>query len=580
VLGKPGGFRGVLKKSMSVFSNQKEKPRELYRIPKHGASGTSYVSVHESLHQSTTSLATTFSISANDNDRPGAVFGETAIGPEIGEVSSTETGHGNDIVTGKNHRRMKSHDNSIYRAEANKSETSLVSYRTHHPEIMFSPAEKLSTLRQVGVVPGMFPERHLLANAARYMRFASAAYGSSVLKIMAIGTEMPRRRVSDDTHHELRSFAHHTRSTPSSILLSSFVDPQGGTDGTGATNTGVPLVHYVSLDHESKAVVLTCRGTLGFEDVLTDMTCEYDDLIWRGTSYKVHKGVHASARRLLYGGDGRVLYTLKAALEEFPAYGLVLTGHSLGGAVTSVLGIMLATPGRGTGTPFVTSAEPHTNLPKNHICLPPNRPVHVYAYGPPSTICTPLRTATRGLITTIVNGNDLVPFLSLGTLHDFQGAAAALKPDAKTTTPSLKTKLAHKMWTSTVTDAIAGLTRPRGWGTQPATKPDDDDEEAAWAHATLTTIRANMTAEKLVPPGEVFVVESTRVLRRDAFLAREQQKQNHFGRPARRMVLRYVGDVERRFGEVRFGGGMLGDHSPGGYEKGLERLARGVGVLC
>ena len=82
------------------------------------------------------------------------------------------------------------------------------------------------------------------------------------------------------------------------------------------TETGVPLVHYISLDHESKAVVLTCRGTLGFEDVLTDMTCEYDDLTWRGRQYTVHKGIHASARRLLEGRGGQVLATIKKALNS------------------------------------------------------------------------------------------------------------------------------------------------------------------------------------------------------------------------------------------------------------------------
>jgi hypothetical protein len=47
---------------------------------------------------------------------------------------------------------------STYRHGANRSETFLVSYQTHHPEIMFSPAEKLSTLRQVGVTRHAFRE--------------------------------------------------------------------------------------------------------------------------------------------------------------------------------------------------------------------------------------------------------------------------------------------------------------------------------------------------------------------------------------------------------------------------------------
>ncbi len=188
----------------------------------------------------------------------------------------------------------------------------------------------------------MFPAASLLENISRYMRFSSASYGHGFLKAMGIAKYLPPRM--DDTHIEIYSFAHHTGLAATDILLTSFIDAQGGPDSTGATNTGVPLVHYISLDHNSKAVVLACRGTLGFEDVLADMACEYDELLWQGSPYKVHKGIHASARRLLYGGDGRVLASLRKALEQNPNYGLVLCGHSLGGAVTALLGVMLSEP--------------------------------------------------------------------------------------------------------------------------------------------------------------------------------------------------------------------------------------------
>jgi pimeloyl-ACP methyl ester carboxylesterase len=418
------------------------------------------------------------------------------------------------------------------------------------------------------------------------MRFASASYGSSFLKFMRIGKEMPILRALDDTHHELRSFAHHTQSDTDSILLSSFVDPQGGSDSTGATNTGVPMVHYISLDHESKAVVLACRGTLGFEDVLADMTCDYDDLVWQGCTYKVHKGIHASARRLLYGGDGRVLLTLRQALEEFEDYGIVLTGHSLGGAVTALLGVMLSEPAS-TGTSFVTSGtESHRLLPSSQadspdqptppsppiITLPPGRPIHVYAYGPPATMSSSLRRATRGLITSVVHCNDLVPYLSLGVLHDLQAVALAFKTD----NADAKTEVRQRIWEAFQT----GLANK--WYAQPSADDDrrfmprdGDDDGEEWAWAALKVLRASMMSRKLVPPGEVFAVESAAVLRRDAFVALEGGGEQ-LGGPARRVVLKYVRDVEARFREVRFGTGMLTDHSPGKYEDALMRLRVGI----
>ena len=51
---------------------------------------------------------------------------------------------------------------------------------------------------------------------------------------------------------------------------------------------------------------------------------------------------------------------------------------------------------------------------------------------------------------------------------------------------------------------------------------------------------------------------------------------SHAGRPAQRVVLKYVKDVERRFREVRFGTSMLTDHNPGKYEDALSKLKSGV----
>ncbi|KAI1862790.1 uncharacterized protein JN550_009937 [Neoarthrinium moseri] len=472
----------------------------------------------------------------------------------------------------KQHARTKSqlglYSPSIYTLRTTGSQTSLV-LSTMPQKSAYSDSEAVDTLRRTGMVDGMFPSFHLLRNITRYSRYASAAYGSHFLKFMGIAKELPVLKALDDTHQDVRSFARHTELPPDSILLSSFVDPQGGSDSTGATNTGVPLVHTIAVDQESKAVVLSCRGTLGFEDVLADMMCDYDDLVWRGKNYLVHKGIHASARRLLYGGDGRVLYTLKEALEEFEDYGIVLCGHSLGGAVAALLGAMLAEPAT-TGTAFVTSAQQHRRfITDGHtssdaaepIFLPAGRPIHVYAYGPPATMSPSLQKATRGLITSVVHGNDLVPHLSLGVLHDFQAVALAFKTDNS----EAKAEVRRRIWEGLQT----GLA-DKWYNNSPKLSAEDEDQ---WAYAALKTLRASMMSAKLMPPGEVFAVESTPALRRDAFV---RTGEAHIGRPATRIVLKYIRDVETRFREVRFGSSMLTDHSPGRYEDALRRLTLGV----
>jgi len=546
---------------LSVLSSE-GNVENLRRAPvKRSPSVASFVTIRESVRQSTISLAETYSMTEDPRASMLEEMDESSWG-----------GKDANAIARTDHRRMKSYTPSIYTLAADAGDASVVSYQGTVARTAFGDDSALDKLKQNGVLDGMFPHNHLVRNITRYMRFASASYGLRFLQFLGIGTKMPPLP-SDlrDTHQELRSFAHHTRSNPSDILLSSFVDPNGGSDSSGSTNTGVPLVHYISLDHESKAVVLTCRGTLGFEDVLADMTCDYDDMLWRGRTYKVHKGVHASARRLLYGGDGKVLATLRTALEEFPDYGLVLTGHSLGGAVTTLLGIMLAEPAQSPGTPFVTTAEPHTRyithpsstqtslvtgqpITTPHVCLPAGRAIHVFAYGPPATISPALRDATRGLITTIVNGHDIVPYLSLGVLHDMQAAALALKSDSS----AARAELWKKILKGLMTEAA----KISGFGS--GSNSEEEQRTQEWAYALLKGLRASMVGEKLVPPGEVFVVEA------------EKDKMMRGGRKGKNVVLKYVRDVEKRFREVRLGKCMLVDHNPGRYERALEGLTAGV----
>lgn len=568
--------------------------QDLQRSP----SRASYYSIHERRRDSLVSQTDTYSIHSNDTRPASPTAFRTHLRAQSNmlRARSEKTINITPSTPQKNHRRSKSYVPSIYTLKTNNSETSLV-LAARPSKSAYEDDEALKRLTVTGHIDGLFPQHHIIRNITRFVRFASASYGASFMRVMGIttATGAPSPGIDTDHHYEHHSFSHHTQLPPSTILLSSFVDPQGGTDATGHTNTGVPMVHYVSLDHDSKAVVLTCRGTLGFEDVLTDMTCDYDDMLVRNKTYKVHKGIHASALRLLSGQGSRVLATLAAALEEFPSYGLVMCGHSLGGAVVSLLAIMLSVPST-TNSSFVTTSDyqpPHFLLtsseaepgiaPPNSIHLPPGRPIHVYAYGPPATLSPSLRLATRGLITTIINGQDLVPYLSLGVLHDMQAIALAFKTDNTGAKGEVRARVFAGL-TSGLADKWYGG-RPAGTGSEP------DDE---WAFAALKTLRAaGMQSVKLVPPGEVFVVECMPVLQRDAFTAHSGGENagrggvggvggggglrgTGLGRPAMRAVLKYVRDVERRFGELRFGGSMLLDHSPGRYEASLAALGRGV----
>ena len=479
------------------------------------------------------------------------------------------------------HKRSKSYSSSIYSLATAGSDTSLIlAHRAR--KSAYEDAETIRSLNRDGHVPGIFPDNHFVQNIRRFCRFSSASYGPNALKVM--GGPRPTKALpgQESDRHEHTAFSGHTGLPASTILLSSFVDPAGGSNAAGETESGFPLVHYLCIDHESKAVVLTLRGTWGFEDILTDMTCDYDDLQWQGRIWKVHKGMHASARRLLEGGGGRVMITIRAALEEFPDYGVVLCGHSLGGGVAALLATMISEPSlKPTGTSFVTASYQSATRqklitgygeqgPKSTCFLPPGRPIHVYTYGPPAVMSPSLRRATRGLITTIVNGQDVVPSLSLGILHDMHSISLAFRSD----TSGAKSHVRYRVWEGlrqsiinkfNVNDPPIVIHAGDGLG------------EDAWAWNALKMLREEMHAPKLMPPGEVFTVETMRVLQRDAFTSTySEDGYPRLGRPATRVQLRFISDAEALFGELRFGSGMLSDHNPVRYEASLAALARGI----
>ncbi|KAL2820052.1 hypothetical protein BJX63DRAFT_336668 [Aspergillus granulosus] len=548
------------------------------------ASRAEYYELHEKNQESLMVQADSYSVSRDSQpSSPTAtrthVRSSSSLSLTRSEADTTVAIHTDKRPNSSAARRSKSYSSSIYSLATVGSETSLVlAHRSRRSA--YDDASTIQALNRDGLVPGIFPRRHFVRNIRRFCRFASATYGSNALQVMGIPRAPKGPAKEEFQSQEHSDFSDHIGIPASAILLSSFVDPEGGSNAAGEIQSGFPLVHYLFLDHESKAVVLALRGTWGFEDVLTDMTCAYDDLEWQGKSWKVHKGMHASAKHLLMGGGRRVMITIRAALEEFPDYGVVLCGHSLGGGVAALLATMISEPTHETHLVSFTTAS-HSDrqdvfqgtkpTDANHSAcyLPPGRPIHVYAYGPPATMSPFLRRATRGLVTTIVNGEDVVPCLSLGILHDMHTTSLAFKSDIS----QAKLHVRYRVWENLRQSIVNKFYVNE---TPLLLNAGDGLGEDAWAWNTLKSLRELMCAPKLVPPGEVFVVETMRVLQRSAFTSDIGEDSPRLGRPATRVQLKFIRDVETRFGELRFGSGMFSDHNPARYEASLVALTRGI----
>ncbi|KAL1450334.1 hypothetical protein MTO96_027992, partial [Rhipicephalus appendiculatus] len=169
---------------------------------------------------------------------------------------------------------------------------------------------------------------------------------------------------------------HLTRVRPEDLLFSSFA------------NGLYRVPFYVALDHRTNAILVVARGTLSVADALTDSvtaTAKMPDGVGL-----CHQGVLQSALQIL----GQLDEPLAQATARHPNYTLVLTGHSLGAAVASVLGILL-----------------RPRFPS----------LRCYAFSPPGGILDVERAReTRDFVMTIVVGDDLVCRLGFTQVNKFK----------------------------------------------------------------------------------------------------------------------------------------------------------------
>jgi hypothetical protein len=432
------------------------------------------------------------------------------------------------------------------------------SMRTRSSRIQASSSQ-IFTAGQRDTAANLFPHEPLIKNIHRFMRYSSAAYGQNFLRIFGLGNADFNFPTTGRHHANSWAFAQHTNIQIDALLLSSFTESEAYSPAF-AQEKAPPLVHYVAVEHQLQAIVLTCRGTLGLSDVLVDLTCDYREISVEGGdpdgAYFVHSGMYESAAKLT-AKHSRVHQTLVDALEQYPNYGLVLCGHSLGGGVAALLAINSAVPAERfmsqnaarerpvrhprITTPFVTSFSSG---------LPPGRPIHCYAYGVPAVASSDLARHTSGLITSIIQNADVVPTLSLGVLRDLRNIAVTL--------------FEERGVAEEIVARVMGLKRGAS-----------DDAQADWMMSLIKTMRADMDNDKLFPPGSVYIMEYF-----DVFVTSDEAgpaSHSSSKQQAQRVILRQCDSVEERFREPLFSKTMLNDHLPSHYERSTQLLYEGLG---
>ncbi|RWS12438.1 sn1-specific diacylglycerol lipase alpha-like isoform X5 [Dinothrombium tinctorium] len=156
---------------------------------------------------------------------------------------------------------------------------------------------------------------------------------------------------------------------------------------------------FVALDHEKRTIVISVRGTLSLQDVITDLNAEGEILPinpkrenWLG-----HRGmVEAAAYIRKKLSDEKILQkALNYRPEKRTAdYTLVLVGHSLGAGTAAILAILLK--------------QDYPDL----IC---------FAFSPPGGLLSlPATEYTKEFITSVILGKDVVPRLGLHQMESLR----------------------------------------------------------------------------------------------------------------------------------------------------------------
>ena len=157
--------------------------------------------------------------------------------------------------------------------------------------------------------------------------------------------------------------------------------------------------YFIVRDDEWKTVVLTIRGTLSFEDMISDVTLTPRSLEEIGEQYGFdgrgeycHGGMLAGACWIYE--DLKRHQILDKAMEAHPGFGLRIVGHSLGAGVAAMLGRML-----------------RQQYPT----------VYCLCFSPPGCVFSE-RTAreSKDYVCSYVLHNDIVPRLSYESLVNFR----------------------------------------------------------------------------------------------------------------------------------------------------------------
>jgi len=333
-----------------------------------------------------------------------------------------------------------------------------------------------------------------------YCKFANIAYGWKLVEaiinkkattVIAGFTKKALPGNAAEISHNVLCYTKYIGLPPESIIhaewFSNYMSP----------------AHLVCVSHEKRKIIVTIRGTMDLHDCLADVICNYESVIENDITIKYHKGMNKCALTKLLIVEAHVMQ----ALQQYPDYGIVFTGHSLGAGTAGIVAL------------HFKKKNPQLNI-------------KAWLYGCPPVLDKDNVYRTHDFITSVINRDDIIPRLTYGSLYDLKAMIKYVLKENPT--------MSKRVWQV----VSAGGNMPKAVSTRVT-------NSVGQTGINIEKLKELKTQEKLYVPGRI------------VFMFTPPEKTNRYWYAEI--------DDNMVFDEIVLSTHMYRDHMPNNYERNLKK---------